>query len=104
MTHLNDNAQKGHGIKGDHATWWTVLNLKVWTQFIPQAHCYLLILGPLGEVKGGIDIRCALVTDGRELEGNGLCQAVAGLQLQRWRLCWNLVEISGKQTFKSKPD
>lgn len=43
---------------------------------------YLLIFDPLGEVKGHIDLRSALVAYGRELKGNGLSQAITGLQLK----------------------
>lgn len=47
-----------------------------------EVYSYLLIFGPLGEVKGRIDLRGALVAHRRELKGNGLSQAIAGLQLQ----------------------
>lgn len=55
---------------------------------------YLVIFGSLGQVKGGIDFGGALLTEGRQLEGNRLGQAVTRLQLQRGRLSWDLVEVS----------
>lgn len=56
---------------------------------------YLVIFGPLGQVKGGIDFRCALLAEGRQLERYRLSQTVARLQLQLGWLSWDLVEVSG---------
>lgn len=55
---------------------------------------YLVIFGSLGQVKGGIDFGGALLTEGRQLEGNRLGQAITRFQLQRGRLSWDLVEVS----------
>lgn len=63
---------------------------------------YLVIFGPLGQVKGGVDFRSALLAEGRQLEGDWLSQAVTGLQLELGRLHRDLMEVSEEVGHKSR--
>lgn len=54
----------------------------------------LVVFGALGQVEGAIGLWRALLAEGRQLEGNGLHQAITGLQLQQGRLGRHLVEVS----------
>lgn len=53
----------------------------------------LVIFGSFGQVEGGIDLRSALLAEGRQLEGDRLSQPIAGLQLQLGRLSRDLMEV-----------
>lgn len=60
---------------------------------------YLLVFGPLGEVKGSVDFRGALLAERWELKRDWLGKAITGLQLQLGRLGWDLVEVSGEMKY-----
>lgn len=62
---------------------------------------YLLIFGSLRQVKSGVDFRGTLLTEGGQLKGHRLSQAVTRLQLELRRLCGNLVEVSAQMCQKS---
>lgn len=55
---------------------------------------YLVVFGPLGQVKGGVDLGSAQLAERRQLEGDRLGQAVTRLQLQLGSLNRDLVEVS----------
>lgn len=55
---------------------------------------YLVVFGSLGQVKSGVDFSWTLLTEGRQLEGNWLSQAVTCLQLQVGWFSRDLVEVS----------
>lgn len=59
---------------------------------------YLVVFGSLGQIEGGVDFSCALLTDRRQLKGDWLSQTITGLQLQLGGLGWDLMEVSGKKT------
>lgn len=61
---------------------------------------YLLIFGSLRQVKSGVDFRGTLLTEGGQLKGHRLSQAVTRLQLELRRLCGNLVEVSAQNVPK----
>lgn len=55
---------------------------------------YFVTFLALGQIKRGVDLGGALLTERRELESDGLSQAVTCFQFQLRRLRWNLVEVS----------
>lgn len=65
---------------------------------------YLLIFGSLRQVKSGVDFRGTLLTEGGQLKGHRLSQAVTRLQLELRRLCGNLVEVSAQMCQKSRKE
>lgn len=62
---------------------------------------YLVVFGSLGQVKSGVDFSWTLLTEGRQLEGNWLSQAVTCLQLQVGWFSRDLVEVSEEMCQKS---
>lgn len=55
---------------------------------------YLVVFGSLCQIEGGVDLRSALLTERRQLEGDGLSQTVARLHVQLWRLSRDFMEVS----------
>lgn len=60
-------------------SFWNRCELFRWFPALGGELQYLVVFGPLGQIKGGVDFSGALLTKGRQLEGNRLSQTITRL-------------------------
>lgn len=92
-----------HNLKCNNQRGWRTHHTQYKDHIIHAKHKrqYLVVFGSLGQVKSGVDFCWTLLTEGWQLEGNWLGQAVTCLQLQVGWFSRDLVEVSEEICQKS---